>query len=113
MQPNAWVKEFPGSVITCDPQGIILEMNDVAAAAYTAEGGLGLIGSNVLDCHPEPSRSQLQKMMETQQSHIYSIVENGVLELVYQCPWHKDGVYAGFLEIILPLPPDIKLAKLA
>ena len=28
---NAWIKEFPAAVTVCDPDGIILEMNDKAA----------------------------------------------------------------------------------
>ena len=28
---NAWIKEFPAAATVCDPDGIILEMNDKAA----------------------------------------------------------------------------------
>ena len=108
---HTWVKEFPGSVIICAPDGIILEMNDHAAAFYAADGGRDLIGKNVLDCHPEPARSQILEMMETHQTHVYIITENGIRQLIYECAWYLDGAYAGFMELILPLPDDFNLVK--
>jgi len=47
------VKEFPGSVVVCDLEGIIQEMNDKAVKTFEADGGIKLVGSNLLDCHPE------------------------------------------------------------
>ncbi len=32
MTEHAWVKEFPGKIEVCDKDGILLEMNDKAAA---------------------------------------------------------------------------------
>ena len=32
MPEHEWMKEFPGSITVCDANGIILEMNDRAAA---------------------------------------------------------------------------------
>ena len=32
-------------------------MNEQAAKAYATQGGKALIGTNLLDCHPEPARS--------------------------------------------------------
>ena len=59
MESVDWVKEFPGAITVCDTQGIILSMNDQAAAVYKGQGGRRLVGTNVLDCHPEPARSQI------------------------------------------------------
>ena len=58
-----WAKEFPGGITVCDAAGIILEMNHRAAAAFAKEGGRELIGGNLLDCHPEPSRSKLRELL--------------------------------------------------
>jgi transcriptional regulator with PAS, ATPase and Fis domain len=101
---NAWVKEFPGALTVCDAQGIILEMNDKAVEAFKDDGGLALIGKNVLDCHPEPARSQLERMMDERKSHIYTIEKHGVKKLIYQTPWYADGEYAGFMEMSLEVP---------
>jgi len=99
-----WVKEFPGAVTVCDPQGIILEMNDKSAKTFEADGGRSLIGKNVLDCHPEPSRGQLERMLDEHQPNIYTIEKNGVKKLIYQTPWYADGKYAGFVELSLEIP---------
>jgi transcriptional regulator with PAS, ATPase and Fis domain len=102
-----WVSQFPGSVTVCDPQGIILYMNDKSAQTFAADGGRALIGSDVLDCHPPTARRQLESMLGNQQKNIYTIEKNGVKKLVYQTPWYQEGTYAGFVEMILELPSEI------
>jgi hypothetical protein len=104
---HGWVKEFPGAVTVCDPNGIILEMNDRATAMLSADGGANLIGSNVLDCHPEPARSRLQEMLVTRRANVYTIEKNGRKKLVYQTPWYAEGQYAGFVELALELPAEM------
>lgn len=101
---NEWIKDFPGAITVCDPQGIILEMNQRAAEVFKEDGGMALIGSNLFDCHPEPSRSKLRGMMERQERNVYTIEKKGVKKLIYQTPWYKDGVYAGFVELSLEIP---------
>ena len=59
MESVDWVKEFPGAITICDDQGIIISMNDQAAAVYKGQGGRRLVGTNVLDCHPEPALTKL------------------------------------------------------
>ena len=101
---NSWVKEFPGAITVCAPDGIILEMNDRAAETFKEDGGLDLIGKNVFDCHPEPARSKLERLMKECQHNVYTIEKNGVKKLIYQSPWYKNGEYAGFLELTLEIP---------
>ncbi|MGB8959188.1 MAG: hypothetical protein WCC00_09310, partial [Candidatus Aminicenantales bacterium] len=62
---------------------------------------------NVLDCHPEPSRSKLKGMMAERRTNVYTIQKNGRRKLIYQAPWHKDGAYAGFVELSLEIPWDL------
>jgi transcriptional regulator with PAS, ATPase and Fis domain len=102
-----WVSEFPGAVTVCDRAGIILEMNERAAASFAADGGYSLIGSNVLDCHPEPARTKLRQLLETGQSSVYTIEKNGVRKLIFQAPWRKDGEYRGLVELALELPAEM------
>ena len=59
MASNEWVQHFPAAITVCDTDGIILEMNAHAVKSFADEGGANLIGTNVLDCHPE-SRHLLQ-----------------------------------------------------
>ena len=104
MTEHEWVKGFPGKIEVCDKDGILLEMNDKAAAQ---ENDPHLIGSNILDCHPEPARAKLKTLLETGQANIYTIEEKGVKKLIYQLPWYKDGEYAGIVELSLEIPWDM------
>jgi transcriptional regulator with PAS, ATPase and Fis domain len=104
MDHREWAKGFPGAILVCDRAGIILEMNDRAAQQYADDGGRALLGANVLDCHPEPSRTKLQQLLETGQSNVYTIEKRGVKKLVYQAPWHEEGSLAGMVEVVLELP---------
>ncbi len=107
MVEATWVREFAGAVTVCDAGGIILEMNDKAAATFAADGGRALIGTSVLDCHPEKARAQLVAMLESGQRNVYTIEKNGVKKLIYQSPWYRDGVYAGFVELSLEIPFEL------
>jgi len=107
MQECLWTEEFPGSIKVCDPQGIILEMNEQAAKAYATQGGKALIGSNLLDCHPEPARSTLKEMLDTQRANTYTIEKNGQRKFVFQTPWYEKGEYRGFVEMVINIPDQM------
>ncbi|MBC7264824.1 MAG: PAS domain-containing protein [Chloroflexi bacterium] len=107
MDNHPWVQEFPGAITVCDREGVILAMNDRAAEAFQAEGGRNLIGTNVLDCHPEPARTKLKRLLETRQTNVYTIEKGGVKKLIYQAPWYKDGVYCGYAELSLEIPGEM------
>ena len=104
MSESVWVKAFEGAVTVCDADGIILEMNDRAAAVFEADGGRALIGTSVLACHPEKARAQLADMLATRRRNVYTIEKNGVKKLIHQSPWYRDGAYAGFVEVSLEIP---------
>jgi transcriptional regulator with PAS, ATPase and Fis domain len=107
MNKNAWVREFPAAVTVCDTEGRILEMNERAAASFEKDGGAGLIGTNVLDCHPEPSRTKLKEMLAAGRTNVYTIQKLGKKKLIYQSPWYAGGVYAGFAELSFEIPWDM------
>lgn len=107
MSEKHWYDEFPAAITVCDPDGIILEMNQRSAQTFAKDGGSELIGQNVYDCHPEPSRTRLRELMEAQQTNAYTIQKNGVKKLIYQAPWYKDGEFAGFVELSLVIPEDM------
>jgi hypothetical protein len=104
MSEYDWVKEFPAAVTVCDPDGVILAMNDKAALAYEADGGCSLVGLNLLACHPEPARTKTADLLASQEKNVYTIEKNGIKKLIYQSPWYKDGLCAGFVEISLEVP---------
>ena len=102
-----WIEEFPGAVTVCDTEGRIVEMNGKSREVFAADGGAKLVGTNVLECHPEPSRSKLEGMMAEGRTNVYTIQKNGKRKLIYQTPWTEDGVYAGFVELSLEIPWDM------
>jgi len=104
LTPHAWIREFPAAVTVCDATGIILEMNARAMETFARDGDADLIGRNVLECHPEPSRSQLAAMLAERTSNAYTIEKNGVRKLIYQSPWFEGGEYRGFVEMSLVIP---------
>jgi hypothetical protein len=104
---NEWVKQLPAEITVCDDKGIILEMNTSAAELFQEDGGGNLLGTNLLDCHPEPSRTKLAGMLEKPASNAYFETEKGEKRFFFQSPWFKDGEYAGFVEISFPVSDQI------
>jgi DUF438 domain-containing protein len=104
MNESSWVQEFPAAITVCNADGVILEMNDRAAESFANDGGVGLIGKNVKDCHPEPSRSKLIALLESGSSNCYTIEKAGMKKLIYQVPWYQKGEYRGIVELSLPIP---------
>ncbi len=107
MTDTEWTKEFPAAITVCDAEGIILQMNQRSAVTNAAEGGLALIGTNVLDCHPEHVKAQLAGMLASGKKNVYTIEKQGVKKLIFQSPWYRDGAYAGFVELSLEIPFEL------
>jgi transcriptional regulator with PAS, ATPase and Fis domain len=107
MNENEWIKEFPGAITVCDPQGILLEMNDKAAKSFEKDGGRALLGKNMLDCHPDLARIKTEKLLAAHEKNVYTIEKNGVKKLIFQSPWFKNGKYAGFVELSLEIPFEL------
>lgn len=95
-----WVAEFSGAVTVCDNQGIIVYMNKKSERGFDGN----LVGQNVLDCHPEPARSKLGKLLESQAANTYTVEKNGVKKMIHQAPWFNNGEYAGFVELSIEVP---------
>lgn len=104
MSAPEWIKEFPGAITVCDRNGIILTMNDKAIATFANDGGAALIGTNLFDCHPEPSRTKLRELMASEQTNCYTIEKKGIHKLIYQSPWYVNGEFGGLVEISVEIP---------
>jgi transcriptional regulator with PAS, ATPase and Fis domain len=102
-----WTKEFKGAITVCDKEGKILQMNDKAIATFEKYGGEDLIGKDLLDCHPEPSKTMLKEMLLTEKANSYTIEKNGVKKLIYQSPWYENQKYMGFVELSLEIPMEM------
>ena len=42
--------------------------------------------------------------MSAREKNVYTIEKNGVKKMIFQSPWYKDGIYAGFVELSLEIP---------
>ena len=104
---STWTTEFPGAVTVCDSTGVITEMNDRSAATFEADGGRALVGANLLDCHPEPSRSLVADLLANPRVNAYTIEKRGMRKLIYQAPWYRDGAYQGLVELSLEIPESM------
>jgi len=102
-----WASGLNAAITVCDADGIILDMNERAAKTFEKDGGLALIGSNVLECHPEPSRTKLHELLASHRTNVYTIEKNGVKKLIYQAPWQRDGKFAGLVELSMEIPFDM------
>lgn len=101
-----YFEEADIAITICDKEGKIIEMNG-QSREVNLKPGQSLIGANVLDCHPEPARSLLQHLMETEEKHVYTITKGERRKLIYQIPWYKDGAYAGFIELSMVIPNEM------
>jgi transcriptional regulator with PAS, ATPase and Fis domain len=107
MPQDSWVQEFAGAITVCDSDGVILEMNDKAAQIFEEQGGAALIGTNMLDCHPEPARTKTRELLDSRRTNVYTIEKRGQKKLIYQAPWYQGGQYRGFIELSLELPGEM------
>ncbi len=107
MTKHDWVQEFPVAITVINTAGVILEMNDKSADTFKADGGMALIGTNSLACHPEPSRTKLQQMLETPKANLYTIEKAGKKKLICQIPWHHEGRFSGIVELSIELPAEL------
>jgi transcriptional regulator with PAS, ATPase and Fis domain len=99
-----WFEKFDGNVIVCDPEGIVIYMNETAIRKYEKEGGAALIGKNLMDCHNETSRKKIREIMTTRKKNVYTIEKKGRRKIIYQTPLMDDGIFKGIVELSLEIP---------
>jgi transcriptional regulator with PAS, ATPase and Fis domain len=102
-----WAGELSAAITVCDTQGKIIFMNDRSAEIFSNDGGRDLLGSNLLNCHPEPAKSKLRELLENPRPNIYTIEKKGVRKMIYQTPWTNEGKFAGLVEISFQIPDEI------
>lgn len=96
--------EFEGAVTICDLEGIITYMNNRSQEQFLKYGGIDLVGTNLLDCHPEPSRTKLIGLLKSQGTNTYTIEKRGIKKIIHQSPFFENGLYCGMVEISFVLP---------
>ena len=104
---NDWEDGVDFAITVCDAEGVITEMNPKSAATFAKSVGGSLVGKSLLDCHPEPARTKLKKMLAEPYTNAYTIEKAGVKKLIYQAPVMKDGRCAGLVELSLVIPAEM------
>lgn len=102
-----YFNEVNFAVTVCDKEGKIIEMNERSKKVNQKEDE-NLIGNNVIDCHPEPARTKLLELLDSQKSNAYTIEKNGVKKLIYQTPWYENGEYMGLMELSIEIPFEME-----
>ncbi|MBI4915245.1 MAG: diguanylate cyclase [Acidobacteria bacterium] len=102
-----WTDELRAAITVTDDEGTIIGLNARAIETFAADGGAALIGSSVFDCHPEPARTRTVELYERQQPNHYTIAKNGQRKMIHQMPWYRDGVFAGIVELSVPIPDEL------
>ena len=108
LKENFWVKTFPAAITVCNENAIITEMNEQSCKVFESDGGKNLLGSNLLDCHPEPSKTELKELMHEKRINIYTIEKNGKKKLIHQSPVFENGEFRGYVELSIPLPDEMR-----
>lgn len=105
--PERWWEEIGMAVTVTDAGGTIAAMNARSVATFAADGGAALIGASVLDCHPEPARSELARLFAERAANHYTISRGGQRKVIHQLPWFRDGEFAGMVELSIPIPDEL------
>jgi transcriptional regulator with PAS, ATPase and Fis domain len=104
---NDWALELPAAITVTDACGTIIGMNERSIATFAKSGGEALLGSDVLDCHPESVRSKVGALLQTPNPNHYTIRKNGQRKIIHQLPWYQEGKFAGVVEISVPIPDNL------
>lgn len=102
-----WKDGVNFAITVCDLEGKVIEMNEKSSETFARRGGRELLGRNLLDCHPEPSKTKLKEMLKKPFTSAYTIEKNGVKKLIYQTPWLKGGKPAGLVELSMEIPAEM------
>jgi len=104
---STWIEGLPVAVTVTSADGTIIGMNARSRETFAKDGGGALVGQSVFDCHPEPARTKMQQLYARQQPNQYTVRKNGQKKIIHQLPWFEGGVFAGFVEISVPIPDDL------
>ena len=107
MQTNCWQEELPAAITVTDENGIIIEMNEKAAAVFQKSGGKQLIGKPIKDCHPEHTHGKIDQISRSEKANIYTIRKDGKRKMIYQSAYSRDGKFGGLVEISFEIPEEI------
>lgn len=102
-----WTDGFIGAITVCDRKGIVVYMNERSKMQFAKSGDGDLLGKSLVECHPEPARSLLLKMLAEPMPNSYTIEKNGIRKMIHQTPWMENGEFKGVVEISFEIPMEM------
>ncbi len=102
-----WTDGFLGAITVCDRKGIVVYMNDLSKKEFAKSGDYDLLGKSLVDCHPEPARTFLKKMLAHPIPNSYTIEKRGIHKMIHQTPWMEDDEFKGVVEISFEIPMEM------
>ena len=106
-ESDTWIDNLPAAITVTDAVGTIVAMNERACESFAESGGGALVGRSVFDCHPEPALTKTRELYARRQPNHYTIRKGGQRKVIHQIPWLRDGAFAGFVEISIPIPDEL------
>ena len=106
-EPIDWIQQLGAAVTVTDAAGTILALNERAQQTFAGDGGGALVSHSVFDCHPPRARALLDQLYAGQRPNHYTIRKAGQRKIIHQLPWYKGGVFAGLVEISVPIPDQL------
>jgi transcriptional regulator with PAS, ATPase and Fis domain len=104
---TSWSEDLAAAVTVTDADGTIIGMNARSRATFAADGGAALIGKSLFDCHPEPALGKTRALFAERAPNHYTVTKNGQRKIIHQLPWFREGRFAGFVEIAVPIPDEL------
>lgn len=102
-----WTDGFLGAITVCDRKGIVVYMNELSKMQFAKSGDGDLLGKSLIECHPEPARSLLMKMLAAPMPNSYTIEKRGIRKMIHQTPWMENGEFKGVVEISFEIPMEM------
>ena len=107
MAETPWAEGLPVAITVTDADGKIVEMNARSREVFAKDGGGALVGTSVFACHPEPALTKTLELYARKAPNHYTIRKQGQRKIIHQIPWQVDGVFAGYVEISIPIPDEL------
>lgn len=94
-----WADELDCAVTVCDTECLVVYQNDRSVAVNGDVRGRSLV-----PCHNERSRATIARLLAEGGRNVYTVEKGGILKLIYQTVWRKEGTIGGLVEFSMEIP---------
>jgi len=107
MEKFNWAEDIDGAITVSDAEGNVIYMNKRSRETFGGKDGRSMVGQSMMPCHNERSQAIIRHMLESGESHCYTITKKGRRKLIFQTPWKEDGEVRGLVEFSFVLPDEM------